>query len=89
MVVHFQDISQKKLSTENTFAGSEDGSIKVWEAESGKTVQNLTRHQGWVTDLYFWQEAKLVVSASNDGLIITWSSSSIPHQVNSLTCLFK
>ncbi|XP_063680479.1 uncharacterized WD repeat-containing protein alr3466-like isoform X1 [Bolinopsis microptera] len=61
--------------------GSEDGSIKIWEAESGKTVQNLNKHQGWVTDLFFWQEAKLLVSASNDGLIITWSSSSIPHQV--------
>ena len=61
--------------------GSEDGSIKIWESESGKTVLNLNHHQGWVTDLFYWQEAKLLVSASNDGLLITWSTSSVPHQV--------
>ena len=37
--------------------------------------------QGWVTDLYYWQDAKLLVSASNEGLLITWGTSSIPHQV--------
>ena len=73
-----------EFSNNVKISGSEDGSIKIWEAESGKTVQNLNKHQGWVTDLYFWQEAKLVVSASNDGLIITWSSSSVPHQVRVL-----
>eukprot|EP01135_Chromosphaera_perkinsii_P010375 Nk52_evm47s2118 gene=Nk52_evmTU47s2118 len=57
------------------FTGSEEGDIKVWEAESGKQVQMVKPHSGWTTVLIYCNELKLLFSASMDGAIMLWGSS--------------
>lgn len=33
-----------------------DGTIKGWEAETGKLTIGLKKHQGMITDLLFWYD---------------------------------
>eukprot|EP00794_Sanderia_malayensis_P011226 gene11226-12405_t len=63
-------------------AGFEDGVIKVWDystGEPGKLVRISHEHSGWVTSFLFWNDAKLMLSASNDGTILAWGSGVQPH----------
>jgi len=98
--VHSKPISAITYNTHkhHVVTGSEDGSIKIWDAETGNQVQLLhkkkedsngsskngitnTVHQGWVTDLLYWQDARLLLSCSNDGTLLSWGSgTSAPHQ---------
>ncbi|KAJ3011791.1 UNVERIFIED_CONTAM: hypothetical protein HDU68_001525 [Siphonaria sp. JEL0065] len=57
------------------YTGGEDTTIRVWEPESGKLLNTLTEHLGWVTCLLFCKELKVLFSASIDGFIIAWGPS--------------
>ncbi|KAJ3240215.1 hypothetical protein HDU81_004352 [Chytriomyces hyalinus] len=57
------------------YTGGEDATIRVWEAESGKLLNVLTEHVGWITNLLFCKELKVLFSASIDGFIIAWGPS--------------
>ncbi|ORY40968.1 WD40 repeat-like protein [Rhizoclosmatium globosum] len=57
------------------YTGGEDATIRVWEAESGKLLNTLTEHLGWVTCLMFCKELKVLFSASVDGFIVAWGPS--------------
>ncbi|RKO84001.1 hypothetical protein BDK51DRAFT_43185 [Blyttiomyces helicus] len=35
-------------------AGYPDAVIRVWEAESGKLLDTLVEHVGWITSLLYW-----------------------------------
>ncbi|XP_031569624.1 uncharacterized protein LOC116304102, partial [Actinia tenebrosa] len=62
--------------------GFEDGVIKVWDYsanEPGKLLRTVHEHEGWVTSFLFWGDAKLLFSASNDGIIIAWGSGGAVH----------
>lgn len=54
-------------------ASSEDGTLKVWEAESGLERATLEGHAKSVTDCCFTSDGKHVVSASNDGTLRKWA----------------
>lgn len=41
------------------YTASEETSIKVWEADSGKYAGTLQGHMGWVTALHYWFETFL------------------------------
>ncbi|KAI9348234.1 quinon protein alcohol dehydrogenase-like superfamily [Obelidium mucronatum] len=57
------------------YTGGEDTTIRVWEPESGKLLNTLSEHLGWVTCLLFCKELKVLFSASIDGFIIAWGPS--------------
>ncbi|XP_065055672.1 uncharacterized WD repeat-containing protein alr2800-like isoform X1 [Rhopilema esculentum] len=62
--------------------GCEDGVIKAWDystGEPGKLVRTSHEHVGWITSFLFWSDAKLMLSASNDGYILAWGSGVQPH----------
>ncbi|KAM4748795.1 uncharacterized protein WCC33_006185 [Rhinophrynus dorsalis] len=57
--------------------GFEDGVIKWWDLDSGRLSQSAAEHSGMVTSLLYWAETKLLFSASNDGMLIVWSSGAV------------
>ncbi|XP_041369826.1 uncharacterized WD repeat-containing protein all2124-like [Gigantopelta aegis] len=63
------------------FIGCEDGVMKIYEAETGKLLQSATEHTGWVTDFIFWMNAKVMLSASNDGFIMAWGSGGLQDKI--------
>ncbi|KAI8901202.1 quinon protein alcohol dehydrogenase-like superfamily [Globomyces pollinis-pini] len=58
----------------------EDATIRVWESESGKLLSCWTEHIGWVTNLLYCKELKVLFSSSIDGYIIAWGPSGKPLQ---------
>ncbi|XP_069618405.1 p21-activated protein kinase-interacting protein 1-like [Ranitomeya imitator] len=57
--------------------GFEDGMIKWWDLDSGRLSQSAAEHSGMVTNLLYWTETKLVISSSNDGTLIVWTSGAV------------
>nr|KAJ3422640.1 hypothetical protein HK105_007194 [Polyrhizophydium stewartii] len=56
------------------YTAGEDSLIKVWESESGKFLGAWTKHIGWVTNLLYCKQIKVLFSCSIDGTIIAWGS---------------
>ncbi|KAM4675996.1 uncharacterized protein O3C94_008633 [Discoglossus pictus] len=57
--------------------GFEDGMIKWWDLDSGRLSQTTSEHSGMITHLLYWAETKLVLSSSNDGTLIAWTSGAV------------
>ena len=55
--------------------GSRDKTIKIWEVRNGRCVLTLTGHDNWVTDLFFHQNGKFLLSVSDDKSIRIWDLS--------------
>jgi WD40 repeat protein len=47
--------------------GSADGTVKVWEAETGKELVTLTGHTGIVSGVAFSPDGTRLATASRDG----------------------
>ena len=66
-------------------AGFEDGTIKTWEC-TGDNIGKLSRvsheHTGIVNCFLYWNEAKVLISAGNDGQLIGWGTTMLPLAVN-------
>ncbi|KAJ3124143.1 hypothetical protein HK098_001370 [Nowakowskiella sp. JEL0407] len=69
------------------YTGSEDGVIRVWESETGKLINSLTEHAGWITALLFSKELKLLFSASIDGLLVVWGK--IPQKIKTNSPIYS
>uniref|UniRef100_A0A7M5VAS0 Uncharacterized protein n=1 Tax=Clytia hemisphaerica TaxID=252671 RepID=A0A7M5VAS0_9CNID len=68
-------------------AGLEDGTIKTWDCVGeniGKLTKTCHEHDGWVNCLLYWPDAKLLLSAANDGKLIAWGSSMLPMSVSKI-----
>lgn len=59
--------------------GHEDGALKCWEADTGHHAVTLSQHKGWVTDLLYWSDGKVLISSSVDGTIVQWSSAGVAY----------
>ena len=55
-------------------SGSDDSSIKIWDAATGREVQTLEGHRGSVSSVAFSADSKLVVSGSGDCSIKIWDA---------------
>lgn len=56
------------------FSASSDGTVKVWDLESGKLVNTLSGHRGYVWALYHVDD--YVISGGWDGRVIVWDGNS-------------
>ncbi|XP_015205144.2 uncharacterized protein [Lepisosteus oculatus] len=61
-------------SRREVITGCADGVIKWWDIESGKLSIKAAKHSGMVTSFLYWEEAKLLLSASNDGTVLAWTT---------------
>lgn len=66
-------------STESTSAyrlatGGEDGKVKVWDLNKRKAVATLDSHVSVVRSLDYSSQQQVLLSASRDKTVITWSS---------------
>ncbi len=64
--VAFDRLSKKIIS------GSEDGTIRIWDVESGKYLKVLEGHTGPVTSVVFDHIGEKIISGSEDGTIRIW-----------------
>jgi serine/threonine protein kinase/class 3 adenylate cyclase len=55
-------------------SGSEDKTIKIWDAETGRELATLAGHQGLVGALAFSPDGKRLASGSSDQTIKVWDA---------------
>ena len=51
-------------------SGSEDKTIILWDVETGKQVNSLSKHAGSVNQVTFGRDGSLLVSASADASVM-------------------
>ena len=56
----------------HALSGSADGTLKIWDLDTGAVVQTMTGHQGFITSVALFPGARLAVSASEDGTLRVW-----------------
>ncbi|KAI7762193.1 hypothetical protein LZL87_006588 [Fusarium oxysporum] len=55
-------------------SGSDDETIRIWDAETGECEQELKGHSGMVTSVAFSHDSKKVASGSDDEMIRIWDA---------------
>ena len=66
------------------YSGSQDCLIKAWDAQTGQLLRKQSGHGGWVTDLVFVPELRLLFSCSIDHTIRVWSDKGKQAQVDTV-----
>jgi WD40 repeat protein len=57
-------------------SGSDDNTVKIWDAGSGACVKTLKGHSNWVCSVAFSHDATQVVSGSDDNTVKIWDAGS-------------
>jgi eukaryotic-like serine/threonine-protein kinase len=72
---------------EHIVAGSQDGTVFVWEASGGKVVSKFTAHDQAIRSAEFSRDGQRLVTASDDGTARVWDPRSgrpltppLPHE---------
>jgi len=56
-------------------SGSDDKSVRVWDASTGSELKELKGHTNWVTSVAFSPDGKHIVSGSRDKSVRVWDAS--------------
>jgi WD40 repeat protein len=57
-------------------SGSNDSTVKIWDASSGACVKTLEGHSDWVSSVAFSRDGSQVVLGSDDNTVKIWDASS-------------
>ena len=57
-------------------SASLDGTIRLWDAESGQTLHTLSGHTDWVLSVAWSPDGTALVSAGTDGTVRLWDAES-------------
>jgi len=68
-------------------SGSYDGTVKVWNVETGECLKQLLDKSGIIKSLFFTEAGKLVVTSS-EGLIKTLDFTILRNQTSSPSSWF-
>src|SRR5580698_6153070 len=55
-------------------SGSDDKTVRLWDAATGTALQTLKGHSGWVSSVAFSPDGKQVVSGSDDETVRLWDA---------------
>lgn len=71
---HFGDIIDLMFSPSGQFvaSGSEDNTVKVWDATTGMIIRSFINHKGYITALDMNAAGDMLVSAAKDNTIRLW-----------------
>ena len=56
-------------------SGSDDHTVRLWDASTGKCLQTLKGHGGWVNSVAFSPNGQQLASGSNDRTVRLWDAS--------------
>ncbi|KAJ5743781.1 hypothetical protein N7533_008651 [Penicillium manginii] len=75
---HSKRVNSVIFSHDSKFltSGSDDGLIKVWNANSGECFQTFEGHTGPVNSVTFSHDSTILASGSNDGMVKVWDANS-------------
>ena len=62
--------------TAQVVSGSDDKTVKIWDAGSGACLKTLKGHSYWVSSVAFSHDGTQVVSGSDDKTVKIWDASS-------------
>ncbi len=73
---HTDDVNAVALSADGrtVVSGSDDGTVKVWEAETGRLRRSLEGHTKPVNAVALSADGRTVVSGSDDGTVKVWEA---------------
>ena len=57
-------------------SGFEDPTIRIWDTATGRLLDRLDGHTGWVSDLSFTKDGQRLVSSASDQTIRLWDTGS-------------
>jgi WD40 repeat protein len=77
-VGHKESVTSCDFSADgkNIISGSEDGTLRLWDARTGKEKIVLKGHRDGVTACAFCKDGRMVVSASRDKTVRIWDAKS-------------
>jgi WD40 repeat protein len=55
-------------------SGSDDDTLKVWDAETGQEMLTLEGHSDWVRSVSFSPDGRRIVSGSDDNTLKVWDA---------------
>lgn len=73
---HTGAITSVAVAANRIVSGGEDGTVRVWDRESGRLVRVLRGHHGWVHAVTVSLPDDLVASAGDDHVVRLWTLSS-------------
>jgi WD40 repeat protein len=56
------------------WAGSEDGTITLWNANDGSLIRTLQGHSGYITSLLLRSNGRVLISSSRDSTVRLWDT---------------
>ena len=71
---HYGEVNSVALSGDGRYivSGSRDGTVAVWDLQTGARLHELTGHQGGVTSVALSGDGRHIVSGSRDGTVAVW-----------------
>ncbi|WP_170115600.1 pentapeptide repeat-containing protein [Melittangium boletus] len=55
-------------------SAGEDGTVRLWDAETGRELRSLAGHEGWVRSVSWSMDGQWLASAGADGTVRLWDA---------------